>query len=665
MATRLSVGRRARIGTGSALKAPARRVGRLVDVLGCPIDAVDLQMAVDLCIELARGEEVAIQDSVNAAKVVECATDPRMAEFVRNCDLVNADGQAVVWASRLLGQPLPERVPGVDLMQGLFSAAAAAGISVYVLGATEEVLQAATRRMNEEHPDLELAGARDGYFSEAEEAEIVRDIRESGARILIVAISSPLKELFLAKHREELGVGLALGVGGSVDVYAGHVSRAPDWVQALGLEWLYRVIQEPNRLWRRYLVKNTHFGWLLVKGILRRRGGRRVNVAPGIATSRGDRLARARLLATHRGEVMRATTIPPMREEIMGGALEAAIGYLCRTQDATAGQGSSKGFHLLKGWQPAYPETSGYVIGTLLEYSRLTDDMGLRERARQLGWWEIMVQNPDGGVMEGVVSSGSRSVAFDTGMVLHGWLDLVADGVNGSLRDATTRAAAFLLQTQDSDGAWRGAAAYRGLPTTYHSRVAWALLRYDAATSGGDMAAAAAGRRHLEWVLRQQRPNGWFKNCTFAAGLLPNTHAIAYTIRGLLESGLILDEQRYVDAAVLTSENLIAALDDLGTLPGTFDESWRPGVRWVCLTGLVQLGDVWLKLAEVTGERRFRQAGVKAIAQAAGRQERQKGAAHGALPGSYPIFGRYAPLQYPNWATKFLADALMTLEKGN
>ncbi len=204
-----------------------------------------------------------------------------------------------------------------------------------------------------------------------------------------------------------------------------------------------------------------------------------------------------------------------------------------------------------------------------------------------------------------------------------------------------------------------GTSPTAGLATTYHSRVAWAVLRSGLHTGSEEVVTAA--RRNLDWTLAQQTANGWFANCNFFEGWNPNTHGIAYTLRGLLESGLLLDEPAYLEAVETTSEPLIRKLETLGTLPATFDSDWQPTARYVCLTGLVQLGDIWLKLAEVTGDQRWRNAGLKAVAQAVSKQERRPGPACGALAGSYPIFGRYAPVQYPNWAVKFLADALLTL----
>lgn len=247
-----------------------------VDILGCPVDAVDMDGSVSRCLELIRdGGTGSCQVSVNAAKVVECARNPELAKFVRGCALVNADGQSVIWAARLLGRPLPERVPGIDLMQALIAAAEREGLRVFILGARREVLAEALDTIRGEHPELVVAGARDGYFSAAEEDAVVEEIRAASADILFVAMSSPRKELFLDNRRRRLGVPFAMGVGGAIDVIAGHTARAPLWMQRLGVEWLFRLAQEPRRMWRRYALGNLRFLWLLVKELVRLRLRRR------------------------------------------------------------------------------------------------------------------------------------------------------------------------------------------------------------------------------------------------------------------------------------------------------------------------------------------------------------------------------------------------------
>lgn len=209
--------------------------------------------------------------SVNAAKVVAMQRDAELRESVNSAELVTADGQAVVWAAAILGHPLPARVAGIDLMHRTIELAERRGWSVYILGARREVLERAVARLREDHPRLRIAGCRDGYFGEDQDAAVAQQVRASGAQILFVAISSPRKEYFLSRHGRDLGVPFVMGVGGAIDIVAGLTRRAPPWVQRLGFEWAYRLLQEPRRLFKRYLVTNTRFIALLIRQSLRSR----------------------------------------------------------------------------------------------------------------------------------------------------------------------------------------------------------------------------------------------------------------------------------------------------------------------------------------------------------------------------------------------------------
>ena len=344
--------------------------------------------------------------------------------------------------------------------------------------------------------------------------------------------------------------------------------------------------------------------------------------------------------------------------------IDAGVRWLCLTHDVTGRRGCSKGYSLLRGWFPAFPETTGYIIGTLLAHAERTNDSSYRQRAIEMGDWEVEVQCADGGVMEGLLTGEPKpSTVFNTGMVMHGWVDLHEASPDARRLEAAVRAGEFLLKHQHPDGAWRGEAEYFGIPHTYCARVSWALIRL--ATATGNDAYREAARRQLDWVLGRQQENGWFDACNFKPGRDPNTHGIAYTLRGLLESAVLLEHDPYLAAARRTSEALIDRFEASGRrLPATFDSAWRPTARYECLTGNAQLGGVWLRLFELTGERRFREAGLGAVERAAGRQVRSSWAAiDGALAGSDPIYGRYAPLQFPNWATKFLVDSLVLRER--
>jgi hypothetical protein len=344
--------------------------------------------------------------------------------------------------------------------------------------------------------------------------------------------------------------------------------------------------------------------------------------------------------------------------------IDAGVRWLCLTHDVTGRRGSSKGYSLVRGWFPPFPETTGYIIGTLLAYARRTGDQSYAERALEMGDWEVEVQCADGGVMEGLLTGQPKPpTVFNTGMVIHGWLDLQESTSRDEHLSAAVRAGNFLSKHQDQDGAWRGEAEYCQIPHTYCSRVSWALLRLAEAT--GERSYREVARRQLGWVLGMQQENGWFASCHFKPGRDANTHGIAYTLRGLLESAVLLDHEPYLAAVRRTSESLMGRLQALGgRLPATFDASWKPTAHYECLTGTVQLGGVWLRLHEITGEGCFRDAGLKAVEHAAAHQSRSSWEAiDGALPGCFPVYGRYAPLQFPNWATKFLVDSLLLRER--
>jgi N-acetylglucosaminyldiphosphoundecaprenol N-acetyl-beta-D-mannosaminyltransferase len=206
---------------------------------------------------------------VNAAKMVNMSRDPMLKDDVLRSDMILADGIAVVWAAQFLSKlSLPGRVAGIDIMFGVFRRGNAKGYRVFLLGATEEISQEVARQLHQDYPGVVLAGRRNGYFSDDEEEEIAHQIAASRADVLFVAITSPKKEKFMARWAGVMNVPVVHGVGGSFDVMAGKVERAPAIWQTLGLEWLYRVKQEPGRLWKRYLVTNSLFCTMVLKQYL-------------------------------------------------------------------------------------------------------------------------------------------------------------------------------------------------------------------------------------------------------------------------------------------------------------------------------------------------------------------------------------------------------------
>jgi len=237
-----------------------------INILSIKIHNLSMEETLDLVDKSIQNGEHIHHSVVNAGKIVLMQDDIQLRESVNSANIINADGQAVVWASKILGKPLKERVAGIDLMESLVELANQKGYKIYCLGAKEEIVSNVIQKYEEKYSEELIAGYRNGYFSKEEEPQIAREITESGAQILFVAISSPKKENFLYDHRETLKkVNFIMGVGGSFDVISGKTKRAPFWMQNMGLEWFYRFIQEPKRMWKRYLIGNSKFVYLTLK----------------------------------------------------------------------------------------------------------------------------------------------------------------------------------------------------------------------------------------------------------------------------------------------------------------------------------------------------------------------------------------------------------------
>jgi N-acetylglucosaminyldiphosphoundecaprenol N-acetyl-beta-D-mannosaminyltransferase len=249
-------------------------------VLGCPIDSITLEGAVAR-VDRAIARKRPLQHvAINAAKVVQLQHDVTLRHAVATCELSTADGTAVVWASRVLGHPLPERVAGIDLMEAVLDLAGRRGYRVYLLGARPHVVVAASETIRARHPGIQIAGWHHGYFAHDEREAIVDEIRKADPQILLVALESPAKELFLEWARAQVSVAFAMGVGGAFDILAGERRRAPYWMQRAGLEWLYRLRQEPRRLARRYFVGNAQFTWLVLREAAHRIARRSTGLEP-------------------------------------------------------------------------------------------------------------------------------------------------------------------------------------------------------------------------------------------------------------------------------------------------------------------------------------------------------------------------------------------------
>jgi hypothetical protein len=338
--------------------------------------------------------------------------------------------------------------------------------------------------------------------------------------------------------------------------------------------------------------------------------------------------------------------------------LAEAAGWILRAQAATADDGVSGGYSFEDGWIASYPETTGYIIPTLLVYAERSKRPDCRERALAMAEWERSVQLPEGGFPAHFVDRRHPPAVFNTGQVIFGLLAAWQATGDSHYLEAAQRAGAWLARVQDDDGAWRRY-DYRDAVHVYQTRTAWALCELGLRT--GEAAIQKAGERALDWALTLQEPNAWFRHAAFGPGEDPYLHTIAYTTQGLLEAGLRLGRTDWIDAATRTCRAVLGAMRPDGFLPGTFGPRWRPTARYSCLTGNAQMAAQWLRLHAATGDAAFFDGGRRAIdfLKALHDCSTPNLNVRGGIKGSHPIWGRYLFGTYPNWAAKFFMDALL------
>lgn len=343
--------------------------------------------------------------------------------------------------------------------------------------------------------------------------------------------------------------------------------------------------------------------------------------------------------------------------------LSAAIDWLCRAQDVRNGQpdagGVSAGWSFEDGWLPSYPETSGYIIETFLAAAEILVRPELVERAHRIIDWELLIQHADGAFPGHFGEPGSAPVIFNTGQIMHGMLAGYTQLGRVECLEAAAKAGQWLARHQDDDGCWRRF-EHHGIPHTYNTRATWALLA--TALIAGDARLKHAAIRHLDWALARQTESGWFAENGFIAGQEPYTHTIAYAIRGFLECGALLGGGRYLDAALKAVCAVAGVQREDGWLAGSFGKDWVTTADYCCLTGLAQMSIDWMRCAQETHATELRDNASRGIAFLKGRQrlDDTDDVVRGAIAGSVPIWGRYSRFEFPNWAAKFFADALMT-----
>ncbi len=336
--------------------------------------------------------------------------------------------------------------------------------------------------------------------------------------------------------------------------------------------------------------------------------------------------------------------------------LHAAVKWLKRAAAATSDGGVSYGYSIRGGWRPSYRETSGYIAVTFFDLAQRLQDPESAQLARSVADWLCEVQEADGSIANPRYRA-NEGIVFDTGQVLLGYVRAYRETGEPRFRDAGARASSWLRVRVDEDGAWRKN-THLGSPHTYNTRVAWAMLEYQ--DIAPDPSIEAAARKNLDWALLQEK-DGYFRHCAFEPNVAPFTHTIAYAIRGFLESGRLLGEPKYSEVAVRASDAVLEHVREDGWIPGQIDEDGKPAARYCCLTGNCQLAIIWLKLYKSTGSERYLDAAKRSLGFVMEHQDltTQNPDLRGAIKGSHPIWGRYAPLSYPNWATKFFIDAVL------
>lgn len=341
--------------------------------------------------------------------------------------------------------------------------------------------------------------------------------------------------------------------------------------------------------------------------------------------------------------------------------IAACTRWLCLAQDKSASQdgGVARDFSLQKGWATSYPETTGYIIPTVIMLARRNRDADLHGRARRMLDWCVAIQFPEGGFQGGKIDAVPKvPVTFNTGQILIGLAAGAAEYQDPRYLESMHRAAAWLRDSLDPDGCWRKFPTPFAKPgeKAYETHVAWGLFEAERVAPGhgyGD-----AGLRQVDWAVSKQQPNGWFDSNCLTDAEHPLTHTIGYVLRGVLEGYLLSGRDDLLQAAIRTGSSLVAAVRPDGYLAGRLDRDFKPAANYVCLTGSVQIAHCLFLLHRLTGEARYLEVGRRLTAFVR-RTVRFDGLedAVGGIKGSFPVDGDYGQWEYLNWAAKFCIDA--------
>jgi hypothetical protein len=347
----------------------------------------------------------------------------------------------------------------------------------------------------------------------------------------------------------------------------------------------------------------------------------------------------------------------------------AAVSWLLRAQETSGTGGVALGYFPCSDgrvWYAAYPETTGYIITSLLRFASRHNDTMLRRRALDMARWEIEIQLPSGATQGGSFDPSVQPTpcAFNTGMVLDGLCSAFDTTKDDGFLLAARRSANYLICDMTDEGYFKtnGQFVTPGLIKTYNCLCAWAIYRF--AVLAEDAAYKWHAIRAVEAALRQQQSNGWFANNCLTRSNAPLLHTIGYTLQGILEVGILAEREDFIRAASVGVAPLLPKIERSGILPGRYFSDWEPASVSSCLTGSAQLAVICYRLYQHTGQSVYRESADRLVNFLKPLQRMKTGCSDidGALPGSFPIFGEYMTAGYPNWATKYLLDALMFQE---
>jgi len=322
--------------------------------------------------------------------------------------------------------------------------------------------------------------------------------------------------------------------------------------------------------------------------------------------------------------------------------------------------GGFRTWYYAGGWTSSYPETSGYIIPTLLEYAQKQHRQDLIQRCIQTADWLIEIQKPTGGWQSGYIHENKKEVVFNTGQVIRGLYAIYKKTGEIKYLNPCIKACEWLCSIQEEDGSWQKH-AFMNKKRVYESYVDHPLLLI--ALETGKKEFELAVRKNLHWILTQQLANGWFENCdnTIKHNDRPILHTIAYTLDGLIQCGILLNETKYIQSAQIAADRLLEIFNRNGWLNGRWNNEWKGSQAMIC-TGGAQIAIVWMRLFKYNQHAKYLEAAQKMNNQLCFIQKHHLDKSHpsfGAIPGSFPLWGRYEPFGFPNWATKYFADSIM------